>query len=303
VFRPHSRNTQLSTTFKRRLSFLAAAFALMTTQGGEMSETFKANVVIVTGASSGIGREVALQLAAQGAKLSLAARDGERLEQVAMACRQRGGQVLVVKTNVTIEAECRNLIERTVAEYNRLDTLINNAGISMWARFDQLQDLSILEQVMRVNYLGAAYCTYYALGHLKQSNGRLVAVSSLAGKNGIPTRSGYAASKHAMAGFFDSLRIELAESGVSVTVIYPGFVTSEIRERAFGADGRPLKKSPVHEAEVMTPDKCAQLIIKAAAQRRREEVMTFRGKLGLWLKLIAPGLVDRVAQRAIEIGR
>jgi NADP-dependent 3-hydroxy acid dehydrogenase YdfG len=268
-----------------------------------MSNTFKDNVVIVTGASSGIGREVALQLAGQGAKLSLAARDVDRLEQVAAECRTRGGQALVVKTDVAIEAECRALIDRAVSEYGRIDTLINNAGISMWARFDQLQDLSILEQIIRVNYLGAAYCTFYALPHLKQSKGRLVAVSSLAGKNGIPTRSGYAASKHAMAGFFDSLRIELADAGVSVTVIYPGFVTSEIRTRAFGTDGQPLKTSPVHEAEVMTPQECARLIINAMAKRRREEVMTLRGKLGLWFKLIAPGLVDRMAKRAIEIGR
>jgi short-subunit dehydrogenase len=138
---------------------------------------------------------------------------------------------------------------------------------------------------------------------LKQTRGRIVAVSSLAGKNGIPTRSGYAASKHAMAGFFDSLRIELKETGVTVTMIYPGFVRSEIRERAFDADGQPLKKSPVREAEVMTPEECARIIIRAIAQRKREEVMTLRGKLGLWVKLIAPGLVDRMAQAAIEQGR
>ena len=268
-----------------------------------MPLTFNDNIIIITGASSGIGREVALQLAEQGAKLSLAARDVERLEQVAAECRRRGGQALVVKTDVAIEAECRVLIDRTVSEYGRIDTLINNAGISMWARFDQLQDLSILEQIMRVNYLGAAYCTFYALPYLKQSKGRLAAVSSLAGKNGIPTRSGYAASKHAMAGFFDSLRIELVDAGVSVTVIYPGFVTSEIRTRAFGTDGKPLKNSPVREAEVMTPQECARLIINALTKRQREEVMTLRGKLGLWMKLIAPGLVDRMAKRAIEIGR
>lgn len=268
-----------------------------------MPEIFTDKVVIVTGASSGIGREVALQLASQGAKLALAARDVERLEQVAVECRQRGGQALVVKTDVAIEAECRILIERVVGEYGRIDALINNAGISMWARFDQLQDLSILDRIVHVNYLGAAYCTFYALPHLKQTRGRLVAVSSLAGKNGIPTRSGYAASKHAMAGFFDSLRIELAESGVSVTVIYPGFVTSEIRTRAFGTDGKPLKNSPVRESEVMTPQECARLMINAMGRRQREEVMTLRGKLGLWMKLLAPGLVDRMAKRAIEIGR
>ena len=264
---------------------------------------FKDNVVILTGASSGIGRATALQLAEQGAWLALAARDAERLVEVAAACGQRGGRVMTVKTDVAIEAGCRNLIERTVAEYGRIDTLINNAGISMWTPFDQLQDLAILDQIMRVNYLGAAYLTHYALPHLKQTSGRLVAVSSLAGKNGVPTRSGYAASKHAMVGFFDTLRIELMGTGVSVTIIYPGFVTSEIRERAYGADGQPLGKSPVRETEVMSAEECARIMIKAIAQRKREEVMTLRGKLGKWLKLIAPGLVDQVARRAIEEGK
>ena len=201
------------------------------------------------------------------------------------------------------ESQCKRLIERAVAEYGRIDTLINNAGISMWAKFEELKDLSILDQIMRVNYLGSAYLTAYALPYLKQTKGRIVGVSSLAGKNGVPTRSGYAASKHAMTGFFDSLRIELADSGVSVTMIYPGFVKSEIRERAAGADGKPLGQSPVHESEVMTAETCARIIISAAAKRKREEVMTLRGKLGQWIKLIAPGMVDRVARQIIERGR
>jgi len=264
---------------------------------------FKDNVVILTGASSGIGREAAYQLAGQGAWLTLAARDADRLEEVAAECRQRGGRAIGVKTDVAIEGECRRLIERTAVEYGRIDTLINNAGISMFARFDELQDLERFEQMMRVNYLGAVYCTHYALPHLKQTRGRLAAVSSLAGKNGIPTRTGYAASKHAMVGFFDSLRIELADSGVSVTMIYPGFVTSEIRQRAVGADGKPLGKSTAREAEMMSAEQCARIMINAIARRKREEVMTLRGKLGLWLKLIAPGVVDRVARRAIEEGK
>jgi short-subunit dehydrogenase len=266
-------------------------------------EPFKGNVAIITGASSGIGREAARQLAEQGAWLALAARDGDRLEEAAVECRQRGGRAIAVRTDVAIESECRNLIAQTTAEYGRIDTLINNAGISMWTPFDQLQDLSILETIMRVNYLGPVYCTHAALPYLKQTRGRLVAVSSLAGKNGVPTRSGYAASKHALAGFFDSLRIELAETGVSVTVIYPGFVTSEIRQRAFGADGQPLVTSPVREAEVMSAEECARIMIVAMAKRKREEVMTLRGKLGQWMKLIAPGAVDRVARRAIEEGK
>lgn len=261
------------------------------------------NVVVLTGASSGIGRAVALQLAQQGAWLALAARDLERLEQTVAECRSIGGKAIAVKTDVAVEADCRGLIEQSVREYGRLDTLINNAGISMWTRFEELQDLSVLDTIMRVNYLGAAYLTYHALPHLRKARGRIVAVSSLAGKTGVPTRSGYAASKHAMVGFFDSLRIELLGSGVSVTIVYPGFVTSEIRKRAYGRDGRPLGKSPVKESEVMSPEDCARLILRATARRQREEVMTLRGKLGQWVKLIAPGVTDRVALKAIERGK
>jgi len=266
---------------------------------------FRENVVVLTGASAGIGAEVARLLAAQGAWLALAARDAARLEEVAEECRALGGRAVAVPTDVADEAQCAALIERAVAEFGRIDTLVNNAGIGMWARFDEVTDLSIFDRIMRVNYLGSVYCTHHALPHLKRSRGRLVGVSSLTGRTGVPTRSGYAASKHAMAGFFDTLRIELMDDGVTVTMVYPGFVATEIRERAFGADGRPLGagNSPVREAEVMTVEECARLIVRAAAERRRELVMTRRGKVGMWLKLLAPGLVDRIARRAIEQGR
>lgn len=266
------------------------------------SQFFK-NVIIITGASAGIGRELAFLLAEQGAWLSLAGRNAEKLEKVAFQCRQRGFKAIVVPTDVAEQSQCENLIERTVAEYNRIDTLINNAGITMWARFEDIEDLTFIEQIMRVNYFGSVYCTYYALPHLKETQGRIVGVCSLTGKTGVPTRSGYAASKHAMAGFFDTLRIELAGSGVSVTMIYPGFVATEVRHRAFGPNGNPLGKSPVRENKIMTAETCARMIAQAAAQRKRELVMTLRGRLGLWLKLIAPGLVDRLARKAIEEGR
>jgi len=264
---------------------------------------FLEKAVIITGASSGIGRELALMLAEQDAWLALAARNTEKLEEVAAQCRQRGGKAVAVPTDVSEQSQCRYLIERTVAEYSRIDVLINNAGISMWARFDEISDLSLIEQIMKVNYFGSVYCTHYALPFLKETQGRIVGISSLTGKTGVPTRSGYAASKHAMAGFFDTLRIELADYGVSVTMIYPGFVATEVRQRAFAMDGKPLEISPVREDEIMTVETCARLIVQAAAQRKREVVMTLRGKLGMWLKLIAPGLVDRIARKAIEEGR
>jgi short-subunit dehydrogenase len=261
---------------------------------------FSNNVVIITGASAGIGHHLALQLADQGARIVLAARTATRLEETAEQCRQRGAQVLVVPTDVGKQLQCENLIEKTLKKYGSLDTLINNAGISMWARFEDIKNLSLMEEIMRVNYFGSMYCTHYALPYLKKSKGRIVGISSLTGKAGVPTRTGYAASKHAMAGFFDSLRIELSDYGVSVTMIYPGFVATQVRKRAYGADGKPLERSPLRETEVMTAESCAELILKAVAHRKRELVMTRRGRLGLWLKLIAPRLVDRMASEAIK---
>ncbi len=270
----------------------------------KMSQSvFKDKVVVITGASSGIGKELALQLAEQGAWLVLAARNTERLTAVKTECETRGGKAIAIPTDVTEGEQCEALIQQTVSHFARVDMLINNAGRSMYANFEDIRDISIFEALMRVNYLGSVYCTYYALPHLKQTHGRIVGISSLTGKTGVPTRSGYAATKHAMAGFFDTLRIELAPHQVSVTMIYPGFVASVVRERAIGEDGQPLGRSTVQESEAMPVETCARLILRAAERRKREEVMTWRGKLGLWLKLIAPGLVDRMAMQAIHTGR
>jgi short-subunit dehydrogenase len=268
-----------------------------------MATPFRDNVVAITGASDGIGREMALQLADQGAWLALAARDADKLEAAAAECRARGGRAVAIPTDVGVEAQCRRLIDRTVEEYGRIDTLVNNAGVSMWARLDEVTDLAPFETMMRVNYMGSVWCTHAALPHLKRSRGRIVGISSLTGLTGVPTRSGYAASKHAMAGFFDSLRIELADEGVTVTMIYPGFVSTGIRTRAFGPDGKPLVANPVHESEVMTPEECARQTIAAMAARRRGLVMTARAKVGQWIKLVAPRVVDRIARKAIEEGR
>ena len=264
---------------------------------------FKDKVVVITGASSGIGRELAYQFAEQGAWLSLAARNGERLAAVTGECQTRGGRAIAIVTDVSEQTKCAELIQGTVENYGRIDILVNNAGITMWANFEDVRDLGFYEQIMRVNYLGNVYCTYYALPFLKKTKGQIIGIFSLAGRNELPKRSGYAASKHAMVGFFDTLRIELEEYGISVTMIYPDFVATETRKRAFGADGKPIGESPVKEREVMSAEKCAQLIIQAAAARKRELMMTWRGKAGVWVKLIAPGLVDRIAKKAIAEGR
>jgi short-subunit dehydrogenase len=256
--------------------------------------------IILTGASEGIGRALALALATAGARVALAARDRGRLESLAQECRARGGEALPVPTDVSNEQDSEWLVAETVKSFGGVDVLIHNAGVTMWSRFDALQDLSIFETLMRVNYLGPVHLTAHTLPHLKQSKGLIVAVASLAGLTGVPERSGYAASKHAMIGFFDSLRIELADSGVDVSVIAPDFVVTEIHKRAIGPDGQPLGESPMVQSKIMTADACAARILRAIEKRERQVLMSARGKLGRWLKLIYPALIDRIAANAIH---
>lgn len=260
---------------------------------------FTDRVVIVTGASEGIGRALALALARERPRLVLAARDRARLESLAAEVRTLGASALVVPTDVADRASCEALVAAALATYGGIDALVCNAGTTMWARFDALADLEVFERLLRVNYLGCVWLAHAALPALRASRGRLVAIASVAGLGGVPERTAYAASKHALVGFCDSLRIELAGTGVTVTVVAPDFVVTKAHERATGADGRPLGASPLRRERVMTAADCARLIVRAMARRERLLITSARGRLAWWLKLIAPGLVDRIAARAI----
>ena len=264
---------------------------------------YAGKVVVVTGASQGIGKALCRELAPQRPKLVLAARDGAALDMVAAECRTRGAETLVVPTDVSEEAACRVLVEKAVGRFSGVDVLVNNAGMGMLARFEDVTDLSLYERLMRVNYLGSVYPTFYALPHLKKSRGQIVAVSSLVGLTGVPMRTAYAATKHAQVGFFDSLRVELRGTGVSVSVIAPYFVQSEIRKRSPGPDGRTVETSPVREAEVMSAEDCARRMVRAMERRQRMLVMSSKGKLQRWVRLVAPALVDRMAAEAVRKGK
>jgi short-subunit dehydrogenase len=260
-------------------------------------QTFLENVIIITGASSGIGRHLALRFAEQGAWLALASRNAEKLEEVSKQCQQLGGKAIIIPTDVAEQSQCKNLIERTVEKYGRIDTLINNAGFGMASRFDELHNLKIFEQIIRVNFFGSVYCTHYALPYIKETNGRLVGISSLRGKFPSATADGYGASKHAMAEFFESLRNELFNTGVSVTIIYPSWVSTGISSRALRADGTQTGEISIHEKGAMSLETCTQLIVKAVATRKRKVIMTLEGKLGLWLYLIAPKISDQILRK------
>jgi short-subunit dehydrogenase len=260
---------------------------------------FSGNVIVLTGASEGIGRALALALAPQGPKLVLAARSAERLESLAAECRAAGAETLVVPGDLSDAEQCAALAAATVARFGRIDTLVANAGRTMWARVDEVRDPAIFREVMELNYFSVVWLTLAVLPHIQAARGRLVPVASVAGLTGVPSRSGYCASKHAVIGFFDSLRIELAGTGVSVTTICPDFVVSEIHRRALDGAGRPLGQSPMQEAKIMTASQCAALMVPAMAARRRMLITSRRGKLGRFLKIVAPGLIDRIAARAI----
>jgi short-subunit dehydrogenase len=263
-------------------------------------DAFRGQVVIVTGASAGIGRSLALQLAGQGARVVLAARRMERLEQLAAQCRLLGGQALPVLVDVGEETQCRALVEKTIAQFGRLDMLINNAGLAASALLDEFPDLHLFKHTMDVNFYGAVYCTYYALPHLKQSQGRLVAISSLGGKAPIPYNTPYISSKYALHGFFDALRMELRPHGVSVSLVCPSWVATEFHEAQLDKDG--VQRGPrgrlIYTTRTMSAERCAALTLRAAHMRHRELLMG-PGLLAVWLKLLAPGFLDWLSIRMI----
>ncbi|MGY4829674.1 SDR family oxidoreductase [Sphaerotilaceae bacterium SBD11-9] len=261
------------------------------------------NVIVITGASEGIGAEMARQWAARGktgVALVLAARNLERLEEVAAECRKLGAQTLVQRCDVGVHADCIALIQATVNAFGRIDTLVNNAGMSAQALFSDVTDLGWYETLMRINHWGSVWCTHAALPHIKATQGRIVGVSSLAGLVGVPGRTAYCGTKFAMTGFFEALRVELAPAGVSVTLAYPGVVATEIRYRGFNAKGEAAGKSGLDERGAMSVETCARLIIDGTEARTRDVVMTAQGKLGRWIKLLAPGLVDKLALKALN---
>jgi short-subunit dehydrogenase len=264
------------------------------------TNTFREKTVVVTGASSGIGKALTLQLADEGAWLALAAREVQRLDALVLECQQRGGKAIAIPTDVADESQCCTLIQRTRETYGRIDMLVNNAGMAVVSKLEDLPDLHHFKQVMDVNFYGMVYCTYYALPYIKEASGRIVNVSSLGGVMAIPFNTSYIASKFAVNGFSDSLRMELTKAGVSVTVICPYWVVTEFHERYLDRNGKPKGPSgrAIYTDKTMTANRCAQIILKAA-RRRKREVLMGPGRMGVWLKLIAPNLVDKMVVEAV----
>jgi len=250
--------------------------------------------VIITGASSGIGKALAIEFAKRGANLVLGARQYVTLCEVAQSLeKQFNIQALAVQCDVVSETNCANLIDQAVLTFGKVDVLVNNAGISMRALFNDV-DLDVLKSLMDVNFWGMVYCTKYAMPELLKTKGTVVGVSSIAGYKGLPGRTGYSASKFAMNGFLDALRVENLKTGVHVLTACPGFTASNIRNTALNKDGVQQGESTLHEEKMMTAEQVATVIVNGVENRSRTLVMTGQGKLTVLLSKLLPGVLDKL---------
>jgi len=253
----------------------------------------KDKIIVITGASSGIGEALARRFARGGSKLVLAARRMERLNLLKEELA--GTDILNLQTDVSVESDCRRLIDAAIERFGKIDVLINNAGISMRALFEEV-DLEVIRRLMDVNFWGTVYCTKYALPHILKSKGSVVGVISIAGHVGLPGRTGYAASKFAVRGFLDTLRIENLKKELHVLVAAPGFTASEVRKVALNAEGKTQGESPRNESGMMTAGTCADHIYRAVLKRKRQIILTFlEGKFTVFLGKFFPALLDKLA--------
>jgi NADP-dependent 3-hydroxy acid dehydrogenase YdfG len=246
-------------------------------------------VVVITGGTSGIGKALAIAFLQAGAKVAVCGRKQDALQ--ALQQELSSPALYTHIADVSVEADCKSFIEHTVDRLGKIDILINNAGISMRALFNDA-DVSVLKQLMDINFWGTVYCTKYALPSVLATKGTIVGVSSIAGYRGLPGRTGYSASKFAMQGFLEALRTENLHTGINVMWVCPGFTASNIRNTALNEQGKMQGETPLDEGKLMSAEAVAQAIIKAITKRKRTLVLTGMGKLTVWLSKLLPGIAD-----------
>ncbi len=260
-------------------------------------ETLKNNTIFITGASSGIGRATALRLAKHGAQVALSARNRDLLEQLRTEIEQAGGTALVAPADVTDAEQVHRAVDDTVSRFGKLDILIASAGLSMRSYFEG-SALEALERVMRVNFFGTLYASHFALPHVKKTKGSLVAISSLTGKRGIPSYAIYGASKFAIQGLYDALRLELMPASVHVGVVSPAFVDTPLRSNVLGPDGKPWAVPPPPPFRIWPVERCVDRIVRLIVKRKRQTLMPwFTGPLLLVDEMMGRVIGDRLLMR------
>jgi short-subunit dehydrogenase len=253
---------------------------------------FKHKVVIITGGSSGIGKAIAVAFARSGASVVISGREKEKLDAAGQDLLNIHSDILCVQSDVSAENDCVRLINETLNRFGRIDILVNNAGMSMRALFKDA-DLSVLKKLMDINFWGTVYCTKYALPSLLKSKGVVVGISSVAGFKGLPARTGYSASKFAMHGFLESLRIENLKNGLHVLICCPGFTASNIRNTALNKNGDAQGESPRDEEKMMQPEEVAVQLLEAIQKNKRTLILTSQGKLTAFVNKFFPAWLDK----------
>jgi short-subunit dehydrogenase len=254
--------------------------------------------IIITGASSGIGEALAYEAARKGFSVCIAARNTDKLQTVKEQCISIGAKCIAVKADVSIEADCKNLVDECVKAFGSVNVLINNAGISMRALFKDCE-IDVIKKLMDTNFYGTVYCTKYALPYLLQNKGSVVGMSSIAGVKGLPGRTGYSASKFAMHGFLESLRIENLKTGLHVLVACPGYTASNIRNTALNDKGNSQSESPYDESKLMSAESVAEAILKAVKHRKRYLYLTFQGKVTVFLSKFFGKFLDTLVYKTV----
>ena len=255
--------------------------------------SFRNKTIIITGASEGIGRCLALQLASQNVKLVLAARNEQRLESLKSEVEALGSKAAVYAGDLSSADNAKALVATALDNFGAIDTLINNAGIDMWARFEKTDNLETFDKIFKTNFHSVLYCTYYALEHLKKSRGSIAAVSSVSGFLPVPGHSFYGASKFAIHGFLESLRLEI-EPEVNITIVAPDFVKTELHKKGLDGSGKPMGKS-VHDG--ITAETCAKMALDGIRAKKRLVITSPRGKFAYALRGLLPEFIDGIVKR------
>ncbi|OJU76747.1 MAG: short chain dehydrogenase [Bacteroidetes bacterium 47-18] len=259
-----------------------------------MNRSLQDKVVLITGASLGIGKALAFDALARGARVAVCARDIGKLNETFKNVPEQ--DIFKFQLDVADEQACYAFVAQTINKFGKIDVLLNNAGMSMRALFEDL-DVKVLKQLMDVNFWGTVYMTKAALPYIKRSKGVILGVSSIAGYRGLPGRTGYSSSKYAMQGFMEALRTELLRTGVHVMWVCPGYTTSNIRNTALGEKGQPMRETNMDESKMMSPEACARIILDGVEKRKRTIIMTTQGKLTVWVNKLFGGLADKLVYK------
>jgi NAD(P)-dependent dehydrogenase (short-subunit alcohol dehydrogenase family) len=251
---------------------------------------FRDRVVIITGSTRGIGRATAAEMAGQGATVVLNGRNRERLEETRKSLEESGCRVLAVPGDVTSPEESNYVIDETIKTFGRIDVLINNAGIIMRGAFEDIQP-EVFQRVIQVNLLGSVYPTMAALPFLRKTCGSLVFISSIAGLRGFPMASPYSASKMALTALAESLKVELAGSGVHVGVVHVSFTENDPDKKVLSGDGSMISVAPSFQVSQV---RTARGILRSIGRRRFRSLLTPIGKLAGIIQWAAPRFGDRL---------